>query len=63
MRRREFASLFGGAAALPFAALAQHPSKPRVGIVISDTPLGRRILDTFIAALATLAGSTARTSR
>ena len=51
MRRREFASLFGGAAALPFAALAQHPSKPRVGIVISDTPLGRRILDIIIAAL------------
>jgi putative ABC transport system substrate-binding protein len=51
MRRREFTSLFGGAAALPFATRAEPPSKPRVGIVTTDTLFGRRLLDIVIAAL------------
>jgi putative ABC transport system substrate-binding protein len=51
MRRREFTSLFRGAAALPFAARDQPSSKPRVGTVTTDTLFGHRILDITIATL------------
>jgi putative ABC transport system substrate-binding protein len=56
MRRRDFiAGVAGAAAGSPFAARAQPPGKPRVGMVIgADTSFARRNLDTVIAALCNL---------
>jgi putative ABC transport system substrate-binding protein len=52
VRRRTFIALLGGSVASPFAARAQSPSKPRVGLGIGGGgPLSDRNRDIVIAAL------------
>jgi hypothetical protein len=48
MRRREFITLLGGAAALPFTARAQQRTMPAIGFHNGGLPDGRADLETAL---------------
>ena len=64
MKRREFISLVGGAAAWPLAARAQQPERMRrVGVLVSraeDDPEGQAQIAAFVQTLQSLGWTTGR---
>src|SRR5215472_1961874 len=67
MRRREFITLLGGAAASPFAARAQQPTaKPRIGVLTnlgSDDPESLSRIGAFLQGLQELGWTDGRNVR
>jgi len=63
MRRREFITLLGGAAAWPIASRAQHDRMGRIGVLLGSTAPDRPDVASFLQALQQLGWSEGRNLR